>query len=77
LCGVIVISGLDEHGFEFLKAEHHDRGMGFRREDIRHRFSGAGLKEEKVDCARESCRTQADSGSGYESIGIFLALGEE
>ena len=32
--GRLVITDLDEHHFEFLKLEHHDRWMGFKREDV-------------------------------------------
>jgi ubiquinone/menaquinone biosynthesis C-methylase UbiE len=32
--GMIVITDLDEHKFEFLKTEQHDRWMGFKREDV-------------------------------------------
>jgi ubiquinone/menaquinone biosynthesis C-methylase UbiE len=75
--GVLVITDLDKHDFKFLKAEHYDRWMGFRREDIRHWFIEAGLEEVKVDCASESCCAQSSCGRKYASIGIFVALGEK
>jgi ubiquinone/menaquinone biosynthesis C-methylase UbiE len=31
--GVLVITDLDEHSFEFLREEHHDCWLSFRRED--------------------------------------------
>jgi ubiquinone/menaquinone biosynthesis C-methylase UbiE len=31
----LVITDLDEHSFEFLRAEHHDRWLGFKREDTK------------------------------------------
>ncbi|MBI1927893.1 methyltransferase domain-containing protein, partial [Candidatus Poribacteria bacterium] len=33
--GKLVITDLDKHDFVFLRDEHHDRWMGFEREDIR------------------------------------------
>ncbi len=42
--GKLVITDLDKHNFEFLKTEHHDHWMGFKREDIKNWFSSAGLK---------------------------------
>jgi ubiquinone/menaquinone biosynthesis C-methylase UbiE len=33
--GKLVITDMDKHTFEFLKREHHDRWMGFEREDVR------------------------------------------
>lgn len=32
--GRLIIADLDVHAFQFLKDEHHDRWMGFKREDI-------------------------------------------
>ena len=32
--GKLVITDLDEHEFDFLREEHHDRWMGFKRADI-------------------------------------------
>jgi ubiquinone/menaquinone biosynthesis C-methylase UbiE len=36
--GKLVVTDLDEHAFEFLKEEHHDKWMGFRRDDIERWF---------------------------------------
>jgi len=33
--GKLIITDLDEHCFVFLTTEHHDRWMGFNRDDIR------------------------------------------
>ena len=54
LSGVMVITDLDEHLFEFLKAEHHDRWMGFKREEIKQWLKDAGLRNVTVDCVVES-----------------------
>ena len=75
--GMLVITDLDKHDFAFLRAEHHDRWLGFRREDIGHWFIEAGLKGVKVDCASENCCTQSNCAGEYASISIFLALGEK
>ncbi len=75
--GKLVITDLDEHSFEFLRLEHHDRWMGFRREDVRQWFEEAGLKNVAVDSVGESCRSQSSSGEEYASIGIFVASGEK
>jgi ubiquinone/menaquinone biosynthesis C-methylase UbiE len=73
--GILVITDLDEHSFEFLKREHHDRWMGFKREDIERWFIEAGLKEVNVVC-REKCCAQSSFGDEYASISIFVASGE-
>jgi ubiquinone/menaquinone biosynthesis C-methylase UbiE len=75
--GMLVITDLDKHDFKFLKAEHYDRWMGFRREDIRHWFIEAGLEKLKVDCASESCCAQSSCGSEYARISIFVGIGEK
>ncbi len=75
--GKLVITDLDVHNFEFLKEEHHDRWMGFKREDIGRWFREVGLKKVIVDCAGESCCAQSNSGSEHAEISIFVALGEK
>jgi ubiquinone/menaquinone biosynthesis C-methylase UbiE len=75
--GKLVITDLDEHTFEFLKAEHHDRWMGFMREDVRQWLIEAGLKNVVVDCVGENCCAQSSCGSDYASISIFVASGEK
>jgi len=75
--GKLVITDLDEHTFEFLKAEHHDRWMGFMREDVRQWLIEAGLKNVMVDCVGENCCAQSSCGSDYASISIFVASGEK
>ena len=48
--GMIILTDLDEHHFRFLKIEHHDHWMGFKREEIKKWFEEAGLQNVKVDC---------------------------
>jgi len=74
--GKLVITDLDEHLFEFLKDEHHDRWMGFKREDIERWFKATGLKNVIVDCVGESCCAQSNCGSEYADISIFVASGK-
>jgi len=75
--GKLVITDLDEHTFEFLKTEHHDRWVGFKREDIRQWLIEAGLKNVVADCVGENCCAQSSCGSDYASISIFVASGEK
>jgi len=74
--GELVITDMDEHEFKFLKEEHHDRWMGFKREDVRRWFEEAGLKNVIVDCIDESCCAQSSCGE-HASISIFIASGEK
>ena len=77
LDGMLVITDLDEHNFDFLKREHHDRWMGFKREDVKRWFVAAGLKEAMVDCIEEDCCAPSSCGDEYASVSIFLASGKK
>ncbi len=73
--GKLVITDLDEHTFEFLVTEQHDRWMGFKREDVKRWFEEAGLKQVAVDCVGQNCC--ASSGTGEQAaVSIFVAWGE-
>ncbi len=73
--GKLVITDLDEHDFEFLRTEQHDRWMGFKRDDVRHWFEAAGLTHIRIDCVGEECCADSACGDEHASISIFLALG--
>lgn len=75
--GRLVITDLDEHQFEFLKTEQHDRWMGFKRENVERWFLDAGLKNVTVDCVGEDCCAQSACGTEYASVSIFVACGEK
>lgn len=74
--GKLVITDLDEHHFDFLVVEQHDRWMGFKRPDIQAWFEAAGLKQVEVDCVGQNCC--ASSGKGEQAaVSIFMAWGEK
>jgi len=75
--GKLVITDLDEHHFEFLRVEQHDRWMGFKREDVRRWLTEAGLKNVTVDCVGEDCCAHSSCGSEFASVSIFVASGEK
>lgn len=75
--GKLVITDMDEHTFEFLKEEQHDRWMGFKREDIEQWFEEAGLKNVIVDCTDESCCAQSSCGEEVARVSIFVASGKK
>ena len=72
----LVITDLDEHEFDFLREEHHDRWMGFKRADIVAWFQSAGLTEICVESIGACCKAQSSCGGEFASIGIFVASGE-
>jgi ubiquinone/menaquinone biosynthesis C-methylase UbiE len=75
--GKLVITDLDEHTFEFLLKEHHDRWMGFKRDDVQGWFENAGLYNVVVDCVGESCCGESCTGDDTAVISIFVASGEK
>jgi ubiquinone/menaquinone biosynthesis C-methylase UbiE len=75
--GTLVLTDMDAHDFDFLRVEHRDRWMGFRREDMERWLTDAGLKDVAVGCADEECCAQSSSGNEYASISVFLASGRK
>jgi len=75
--GVLVITDLDKHNFEFLKTEQNDRWTGFRRSDVKRWFVKSGLKDVKVDCTGENCCAESSCGCEGASISIFVASGRK
>jgi ubiquinone/menaquinone biosynthesis C-methylase UbiE len=73
--GMLVITDMDEHSFAFLKAEHHDRWMGFKRKDVHRWLEEADLKEIRVICADEQCCAESDCGNQQAQVSIFIASG--
>ena len=75
--GILVITDLDCHSFEFLKREHNDRWMGFPRDDIKKWLEEAGLRETTVGCVGENCCASSSCGSESAKISIFMASGKK
>jgi len=75
--GTLVITDLDEHHFDFLKTEHHDRWMGFKREEVKMWLTEAQLRNVMVDCVGENCCAQSSHGRDFASISIFVAKGDK
>jgi ubiquinone/menaquinone biosynthesis C-methylase UbiE len=75
--GRLVITDLDEHKFEFLRREQHDRWLGFKRDDVERWLSGARLCGVMTDCVGENCCASSEAGAGAASVSIFVAWGEK
>ena len=73
--GRVVITDLEVHTYEFLREEHHDRWMGFERDDITAWLTDAGLKEAGIDCIGEDCCDTSCDGTTNARISIFVAWG--
>jgi ubiquinone/menaquinone biosynthesis C-methylase UbiE len=75
--GRLVITDLDEHNFDFLRVEHHDRWMGFQREDVLRWLEAAGLEKVQVESVGEDCSATSNSGSQAARVSIFVASGQK
>jgi ubiquinone/menaquinone biosynthesis C-methylase UbiE len=74
--GMLVITDLDEHNHEFLRTEHHDRWLGFKRTDVARWFAAAGLNDINVTCLNEQCSDASLCGDRAD-ISIFIATGRK
>ncbi len=71
--GRLVIADLDAHTHGWLREEHHDRWMGFAREEVRAWLEAAGLVNILVEDSRQTCRSASRSGGETASVSIFVA----
>lgn len=75
--GKLVITDMDEHDFQFLKKEQHDRWLGFKREDVEHWFKQAGLKNIRVEGVGEKCCADSEECAEKANVSLFVAIGEK
>ena len=75
--GVVVITDLDSHEFEFLTTEQHDRWKGFERESVSSRLRGAGLTNVAVESLGEDCCSKSSKGDAEVTVSIFIASGRK
>lgn len=73
--GRVVITDLDTHSFEFLRSEHHDRWLGFNREDVKRWLEESGLTDVHVDRTGQSCRSDSETSAATADVSIFIAVG--
>ncbi len=71
--GRLVIADLDAHAHAWLREEHHDRWMGFAREEVRAWLEAAGLVNILIEDSRQICRSASRSGGETASVSIFVA----
>lgn len=71
--GRVVITDLDEHDFEFLRTEQHDRWLGFDREEIQVWFDAAGFDNIVVEALEEECSSGSETSQEKAAVSIFAA----
>jgi len=73
--GKMIITDMDEHQFEFLRSELHDRWLGFRRADVATWLSQAGLEQIVVESVDGGCCAQSECARQTATISVFVASG--
>jgi len=75
--GTLVITDLNEHDFDFLRREQHDRWLGFARPQVAVWYEAAGLQGVTVQSIDENCCASSCSCGDKARISIFLASGKK
>ena len=73
--GTLVITDLDQHEFEFLRKEQHDRWLGFKRTELQGWFVKANLSGITVQSLNQNCCASSCGCGEQAKISIFLAKG--
>jgi len=79
--GRLVITDMDAHTYEWMKAEMADEWLGFDRAQVRAWLREAGLVNLVVDCTGESCCAESqnptitDAAGREAKISVFVATG--
>jgi len=71
--GKLVITDLDRHDQEWMRAAMADQWLGFERDDVRGWYLDAGLGEIDIDCAEGTCDCSTPSAEAI-ALGIFVAI---
>ena len=74
--GMAIVTDLDAHQHTFLRDEHHDRWLGFKRQQIRIWFRDAGLTNVRADGLGDECRATSTEGRNA-AIRLFIASGHK
>lgn len=74
--GRVVVTDMDEHRFEALKQEHHDRWLGFPRPRVEQWSRAAGLAPVAVSGLGEECCATTAQGEEV-TVSIFCAVGSK
>lgn len=74
--GKLVITDLDTHDQDWMRAAMADRWLGFDRDDIRRWYIDAGLGDIEIDCAAGTCDCSSPADEAI-ALGIFVAIGRK
>jgi len=72
--GRLALTDLESHDHEWLRAEQHDRWLGFDAVELAGWMGAAGFEEVRVEPIGERCAARS-GGGGQASVSILLASG--
>lgn len=75
--GLMVLTDLDKHDQEWMRAETADLWLGFDRDEIEAWMRTAGLADVRVDRTDSCCRAAAGGCSQEAQLSVFLAVGQK
>lgn len=75
--GVMALTDLESHEYDFLQTEQHDRWLGFKRDEVLRWLQAAGLEQARVDCVGQNCCAASCRTDQTACVSIFLAMGKK
>ena len=74
--GRLVITDMDRHEHEWMRAEMADEWLGFERAQVKQWLRDAGLVNVLVDCSNQSCCAASEATPDQRAeISVFVATG--
>jgi len=74
--GILAVSDMFSHTYEFLREEQHDLWLGFEKKEIENWFSKAGLVDVKVHPVGDTCGSRSENTGQEVEINLFIAVGK-
>ncbi|MBI4852127.1 MAG: class I SAM-dependent methyltransferase [Acidobacteria bacterium] len=75
--GKLIIADAEEHPFEFLKTEHYDAWLGFKKTELREWLLAANLNNVDVKDLDEKCIVPSKLTKEIADINILAGYGEK
>ena len=75
--GKLVIADAEEHPYEFLKTEHYDCWLGFKKSDLKEWLVSVALNNVTVKDLEERCTVPSKLTQEIADINILVGYGEK
>lgn len=73
--GLLAISDMFSHTYEFLREEQHDLWLGFEKNEIENWFNEAGLDDVQIHPVEDTCGSRSEKTGEEVEIDLFIAVG--